>query len=168
MTVKADMTIATAMSKIGDFDILVVPGGWPTLLLNMIETGSEELKFVEAFDQCSAPCEGDEKIILSICTGALFLGATGVLAGLKATTHHLSLDMLRDTDPSIEVLSSVTEKEAPRRYVDGGVNKQGKRVVTAGGITCGLDAALYIGELKAGREAAEFNARMSEHEWKRS
>lgn len=79
----------------------------------------------------------------------------------------MSLGLLRETDPSIEVLSSVTEKEKPRRYVDGGLNRQGKRVVTAGGITCGLDAALYIGEMKAGRQAAEFNARMSEHEWKR-
>ncbi|KAG7004419.1 hypothetical protein G7Y79_00025g057050 [Physcia stellaris] len=136
MTVKADMSIATALPKISDFDILVVPGGWPTLLLNMINSGSEELKFIEAFNASSAPNndhgKGDEKIILSICTGALFLAATGVLAGLKATTHHMSLDLLRATDPSIEVLSSGTEGEKPRRYVDGGVNAQGKRVVTAG------------------------------------
>ena len=70
MTVKADMSIATALPKISDFDILVVPGGWPTLLLSMINSGSEELKFIEAFNASSAPNndqgKGDEKIIL--CT----------------------------------------------------------------------------------------------------
>lgn len=64
-------------------------------------------------------------------------------------------------------MSSVTEEEKPRRYVDGGVNTRGKRVVTAGGVTCGLDGAFYIAELKAGTQAAEFVAQMTEHEWKK-
>lgn len=79
----------------------------------------------------------------------------------------MALDLLRETDTSIEVVSSVSEDKAPRRYVDGGVNRQGKRVITAGGVTCGMDGALYIAEMKAGRQAAEFVATMSEHEWKR-
>ena len=141
------------------------------MIQDMCKSGSEELRFVEAFNKSSPSSSstpgGDEKIILSICTGALFLGAAGVLSGLTATTHHMALDLLREMDTSVEVVSSVTEGKAPRRYVDGGVNPQGKRVVTAGGVTCGLDAALYIAELKAGRQAAEFVAVMSEHEWKR-
>ena len=52
--------------------------------------------------------------------------------------------------------------------MDGGINKQGKRVLTGGGVSCGLDAALYLAEMKVGREAAEFVARMTELEWKRA
>ena len=117
---------------------------------------------IKAFNDTSSS-GADEKIILSICTGALFLGASGILRGLQATTHHLFLDGLRDTDKSIEVLSPVTAEGKPSRYVDGGVNRQGKRVVTAGGVSCGLDASLYVAELKAGREGADFTAKLMEY-----
>lgn len=167
MTVHADMTVSTALSEIDDFDILVVPGGWPKQILDMCARGTEEAKLIKAFNE-SPNGGGDEKIIFSICTGALFLGATGVLAGLKATTHHMFLDNLRDSDKSIEVVSSITSDGKPNRYVDGGTNRQGKRVLTAGGVSCGLDAALYLAELKAGRESAEFVARLTELDWKRA
>ena len=123
------------------------------------------MKLIDAFNQYSTT---SEKIIFSICTGALLLGAAGVLTGLKATTHHMALDILRRQDKSVEVISSVSNQGKPTRYVDGGANKKGKRVVTAGGVTCGLDAALYIAELKAGREAAEMTAKILEHNWQKS
>ena len=124
------------------------------------------MKLINAFNQ--SPATTSEKIIFSICTGALLLGAAGVLTGLKATTHHIALDILRGQDKSIEVISSVSSEGKPSRYVDGGVNRQGKRVVTAGGVTCGLDGALYVAELKAGREPAEMTAKILEHNWQKS
>lgn len=80
----------------------------------------------------------------------------------------MALDLLRSQDKSIEVVSSVSSEGKPSRYVDGGMNKQGKRVVTAGGVTCGLDGALYVAELKAGREPAEMTAGILEHNWQKS
>ena len=78
------------------------------------------------------------------------------------------LNEFSELDKSIEVISSVTSEGTPKRYVDGGINKQGKRVITAGGVSCGLDAALYIAEMKGGRENAEFVAKLTEHEWKKA
>ena len=95
------------------------------------------------------------------------VAATGVLKGLKATTHHRVLDMLKRIDASIDVVATVGE-QAVGRYVDGGLNESGVRVVTTGGVTCGIDAALYVAELKVGRDQAEFVARLEEHEWKRA
>ena len=167
VTVRAEITTSTALGNINDFDILIVPGGNPSLIYDMCKRDTEEAKLIQAFNESSAAGDNGEKIILSVCTGAGFLGAVGVLKGLKATTHHLFLDALRNIDSSIEVVSSVTSEGKPNRYVDGGINKQGKRIITAGGVSCGLDAALFLAELKAGREAAEFIARIMEYEWKK-
>ena len=175
ITVQADLLIPDAISQIDTFDILLVPGGMPKLILSLCKARSPELQLVEAFNNSPSPSSSDEKIIFSVCTGALFLGAAGVLAGLTATTHHMALDLLSELEKEVKVVSSVTDgegegdkkKKSPTRYVDGGVNRQGKRVVTAGGVTCGMDAALHVAEIKAGRQAAEFVAQVAEHEWKR-
>ena len=142
MTIKPEMTVEHALTKIDEFDILAVPGGNPSVLLDMIRRNSEEVKFIRAFNNTSTGRDGD-KIILSVCTGALFLGATGVLSGLKATTHHMALSYLSDLDSSIEIVSSVASEGTPDRYVDGGINKHGKRVITAGYVFQGLNATSW-------------------------
>ena len=135
-------------------------------------TGSgPEKRFIEAFTTQPRPGSltteaNEERIALSICDGSLFLAAVGALSGLAATSHHTTLEELRGLDPSIEVVDS-TARGGERRYVDGGVNGAGVRLVTAGGVTCGLDAALYVVEVRVGREEAEGWARMNEYEWRR-
>lgn len=167
MIVSADTTIDEARKRIEDYDVLVVPGGNPDVLEKLAKANSPETEFIKAFDTLNPKRQdGDERIMLSVCTGALLLGATGVLKGLKATTHHYAYDMLQQMDPTIEVLKTVGP-DAFGRYVDSGTNGNGVRVVTAGGVTCGIDAALFVAELKAGRKAAEFQASVVEHEWKR-
>lgn len=42
------------------------------------------------------------------------------------------------------------------------------REITYRGVSCGLDASLYVAELKAGREAAEYLANVMEYAWKRA
>ncbi|KAL8794667.1 MAG: hypothetical protein Q9195_002742 [Heterodermia aff. obscurata] len=169
VTIQTSLLIPDAIAQIASFDLLVVTGGWPVIIQEMCRTHSPELQLVEAFNNSAPSSPGTEKTIFSICTGALFLAAAGALKGLTAaTTHHQALDLLREMDPEVEVVSSVTEGGAPRRYVDGGLNGKGKRVVTAGGVTCGMDGALYIAEMKAGTAAAGFVAGMTEHEWKKA
>ena len=75
----------------------------------------------------------------SVCTGALVLGAAGLLRGLRATTHWAVIDALRDggADPVQE------------RVVRDG------KVVTAAGVASGIDMALTLVALIAGRDAAE-------------
>ena len=165
MTVTADKTIEEAIKHIDDFDILVVPGGYPNLVQGLASEKGPEYQFVKDFTQLQQRGE-DERVLLSVCTGALLVAATGAFGGLKATTHHLSYDLLKEMDKSIDVIKLV-DSDGTRRYADGGLKKAGLRVVSAGGVSCGMDAALYVAELKVGREAAEFVAKMAEYNRKR-
>lgn len=169
MTVTVDLTFPEASAKIDQFDVLVVPGAMPSVVEKLVRENSAEAQFVKAFNSRPRQAErngGDERVILSVCTGALLLAATGVLKDLKATTHHMALDILKQMDETVQVVSTVGEGKVGR-YVDGGLNGEGIRVVTAGGVTCGLDAALFVVELKVGRAAAEREAEIEEHQWKR-
>ncbi|KAG8528890.1 uncharacterized protein KY384_006579 [Bacidia gigantensis] len=167
LTVSTDLTIDDATESIQDFDILIVPGGQPSIITGMIEQKHPILRVIEAFTRQGSKPGSGQRIVLSVCTGALFLAAAGAFKGMKVTTHHLALEILRQIEPSAEVVSH-TVGAGDGRYIDGGVNANGVRVISAGGVTCGLDASLFIGELKAGREAADYTARMLEHEWKRA
>ena len=165
VTITPNTTFAEAIKKIEDFDVLVVPGGNPVLLNRMGTSSGPEADFIKAFNALGDK-GGKERIILSICTGALLVAGTGAMKGLRVTTHHKALDLLRKIDGSIDVVSH-SENGGVGRYVDGGRTESGVRMVSAGGITCGLDASLFVGELTAGREAAEMAARMTEYTWNR-
>jgi transcriptional regulator GlxA family with amidase domain len=75
----------------------------------------------------------------SVCTGALILGAAGLLRGLEATTHWYSLEELRryGAEP-------VRER----------VVEQGK-IITAAGVSAGIDMALRLLQRTAGDDAAQ-------------
>jgi transcriptional regulator GlxA family with amidase domain len=77
-------------------------------------------------------------IVGSVCTGAMLLAASGITAGRRATTHRLAIDDLRASGAEI----------VEGRFVDDG------DVVTAGGVTSGLDLALHLVERFAGAEIA--------------
>jgi transcriptional regulator GlxA family with amidase domain len=86
-------------------------------------------------------------VILSVGTGTFLLAETGLLDGLKATTHHQFHQRLAKCYPAIEVVCE-------GRFVDNG------RIITAAGLTCGIDAALHVVDRYFGpdavREAAEY------------
>lgn len=84
----------------------------------------------------------------SVCTGAMILSAAGITRGRPATTHHRALDALR-----IEGADVVTA-----RVVDDG------DLVTSGGVTAGIDMALWLVERHFGAELADKIARGLEHE----
>src|SRR4029079_9864677 len=85
--------------------------------------------------------------ITSVCTGALILGAAGLLKGYRATTHWLSLDLL-------PLVGAIPVKE--RVVMD-------RNRITSGGITAGIDIALFLVSEIAGRERAEVIALMMEY-----
>jgi cyclohexyl-isocyanide hydratase len=78
--------------------------------------------------------------VCSVCTGALLLGAAGLLDGHVVTTHWAYKDVLR--------LFPCTVVDDYRRYVQSG-NR-----VTGAGISSGIDEALYIVSLLSGITAA--------------
>lgn len=75
----------------------------------------------------------------SVCTGSLLLGAAGVLEGLEATSHWLELETLRDFGAT----------PTGRRVVEQG------KVVTAAGVSSGIDMALTLVARIAGDIAAQ-------------
>ena len=171
LTVNADLTLQEASKRLEDFEILIVPGGRPNVVLEHVEKDSPEVQFVRNFATHSSS-GGEERVVFSVCTGALLLAGTGAVGGLTLTTHHMAYNLLREVCQNKAAdgakPASVVESSKQRRYVDGGLNGKGVRVLSAGGITCGLDASLYLAEMKAGKEAAAFAAKISEHEWQRA
>jgi transcriptional regulator GlxA family with amidase domain len=89
--------------------------------------------------------------IATVCTGAFLAAAAGLLEGRQATTHHSDLDDL--VEMGVDVIRDA-------RVVDNG------DVLTAGGVTSGIDLALWIVEQEKGREAADAVA--GEIEYRRS
>jgi transcriptional regulator GlxA family with amidase domain len=93
---------------------------------------------------------------MSVCTGAFLLAETGLLDGLKATTHHDSYEAFARRFPKVSLLRG-------RRFVDNG------KFLTAGGLTSGIDAALHVVERYRGQSATEQVAAYMEHfstDWK--
>ena len=165
MEINTHMTIEEASKHIENFDILVVPGGNSSLLLQYAKEKSPEFHFVESFTQLQS--EEKQRVLLSVCTGVALVASMGAFAGMKATTHHMSYDSLKEENGSIDVVRGA-ESDGVMRYVDGGLTKNGLRVVSTGGVSCGMDGALHVVELKVGRESAEFTAKMTEYDWKRA
>lgn len=123
------LTADSALSDVPRPDVIVVPGGHGTRALMHDE---QMLAWVRAAHETS-------RWTTSVCTGALVLGAAGVLDGLEATTHWLLLDALAG-------LGAVPVR---RRVVEQG------KVITAAGVSSGIDMALTLAARIAGEEVAQ-------------
>ncbi len=131
LRVQPDCTLDTAPP----LDVLVVPGGWGT---------RREITNTRVLDWI-ADRGRQAQTLTSVCTGAMLLGAAGLLDGRRATTHWRSLDWMRQSFPT------VTVEDALHVVEDG-------HVLTSAGISAGIDMALrvvtrYCGEA-VGRETA--------------
>ncbi len=113
-------------TPLGDYDLLVVPGGHGTRRLRRDDD------FVEWLST-AAPVA----LKASVCTGSLLLGAAGFLEGRRATTHPTAVDELRPYCAQV----------VGDRVVDEGP------VVTARGVSAGIDLGLHVVERLAGPEA---------------
>jgi len=164
-----DITFEAALDRVrkGDVDILIVPGGLSDGVMKEAngQNGEEEKLFLKIITEFAAleghGRDGKERVLMSICTGALFLGSLGLLKGLEATTHHLSLDTLREVCAKQGGKPTTVVKA---RWVDAGLNDHGVRIITSGGISSGLDASLHLVQLKEGAAAEEFAADIIEHD----
>jgi len=109
-------------------DILVVPGGFG---VDDAMQDAATLDWIRRAHETS-------RWTTSVCTGSLLLGAAGVLKGLRATTHWRSLDRLPDFGAT----------PTGERVVFQG------KVVTAAGVSSGIDMALSLAAKEAGEDVA--------------
>lgn len=94
---------------------------------------------------------GRAEALMSVCTGAFQLGRAGVLDGRRATTHHEFWDSFVEEFPEVTLVRG-------RRFVDEG------DIISAGGLTSGIDAALHVVARMMGPAVAERTARYMEYE----
>ena len=110
-------------------DVICVPGGGG---VNALLQDKEVLSFVRA--------QGAKaRYVTSVCTGSLVLGAAGLLKGRKATTHWASHDFL----------AKLGATPVKARVVRDG------NLITAGGVTAGIDFGLAVVAELAGKEHAQ-------------
>ncbi len=102
-------------------DVLVYPGG----------VGTRRDLSDPATLEWLRGLEGDGTLMTSVCTGALVFAAAGLLRDRPATTWWGALDRLAELDPTLEV-------RPDDRFVDSG------EVVTAAGVSAGIDMALHL------------------------
>jgi len=113
------------------YDLLVHPGGQGTRPLMRDDA---HLEWVQK-QRASVP------LMTSVCTGSLVYAAAGLLRNRPATTHWVALDLLAETDPTIDV-------RRDERYVDDG------DIVTSAGVSAGIDMALHLVRRLAGEQRA--------------
>ncbi|WP_316569439.1 DJ-1/PfpI family protein [Neobacillus sp. YIM B06451] len=123
-----------------DLDILIIPGG-PLRAVQSITKNQRIIDWIINHRSIEYIC--------SVCTGAYILGTTGLLDGKKATTHHLALKVLQEKYPEVRVLSD-------HKVVHDG------NLITCGGVSSGINMALYLVEQILGKPAAERTAKTIE------
>jgi len=125
MQILPTMTLATCPQ----LDLVCVPGGAG---MNPLLNDPETLAFLQK--QAAGA-----RYVTSVCTGALVLGAAGLLKGRRAATHWMSREMLADFG-AIPVAERVVK--------DG-------NVITGGGVTAGIDFALTVAAEAFGEDLAK-------------
>lgn len=119
----------TTWAELGPIDVLVLPGGMGTTALETDAVWLERLRDLVR----------DGALVVSVCTGALVVAAAGLLDGRAGTTHWASLD---------DLAAAGVQVRPDERFVDAGA------VITAAGVSAGIDVALHLVARLAGTEMA--------------
>jgi transcriptional regulator GlxA family with amidase domain len=142
----ADGTIVAPHRGLGEsVELLIVPGG-PWTKRGPRGTWAEVQRGV--LPPIIAARHAGGATVASVCTGAFLLAAGGLLDGRPATTHHDDFDDLEGT-------AAPVIRDA--RVVDDG------DIITAGGVTSGIDMGLWLAEKHMAAEVADRTAETLEH-----
>jgi putative intracellular protease/amidase len=123
-------------------DVLVVPGGG----VHEAESNAALLEWITAQT-------ARVKHTMSVCNGAFILAKAGLLDGLTATTTDRLIPVLQAAYPKTKVVSD-------RRYADNG------KIITAAGLSSGIDGALHVVEVLRGKGYAQAIALRIEYDWR--
>jgi putative intracellular protease/amidase len=125
LTLLAEGSLADASAP----DVVLVPGGPGEVAAR---AGGPALEWLRGVHETST-------WTTSVCTGSLILAAAGLLQGKRATSHWLALEQLRELG---------AEPVSERVVFDG-------KIVTAAGVSAGIDMALTLAATIAGEEVAQ-------------
>lgn len=106
----------------------------------------------------------------SICTGAIFLGTLGVFNERFCTTHWASYGILGDRVKTAAIRTGCQRPGTvvASRFVDSGLNQNGVRIISSGGVSCGMDAALHVVKLRLGEATAKATADNLDYAWRKT
>ena len=123
------LTADASIAELTDPDVLLIPGGEGNRPLLADETLLDWVRTADAGSTWTT----------SVCTGSLVLGAAGILEGRRATSHWAHLERLADYG---------AEPISERVVIDG-------KLVTAAGVSAGIDMALTLAAEIAGEQVAQ-------------
>ena len=129
---------------LGQPDILLVPGGGWTTANEGVRAAVEDGVLPDRVDECYT----NGATVASVCTGAMVLAEADLLEGRPAATHAVAVDDLEAHAANV----------VDRRVVDDG------DVLTAGGVTSGIDLALWLVEREFGEDVADAVSEEMAHE----
>ncbi|MEA3184958.1 MAG: hypothetical protein QOJ74_1435 [Ilumatobacteraceae bacterium] len=134
------ITIDATFDELADPDIIVFPGG----------VGTRPLVHDEHVLSWVRTAHKSTTFTTSVCTGSLVLGAAGLLEGLTATTHWACY-------AELEATGAVPTPQRVVEHLD-------RRLLTAAGVSSGIDMALRLVELVVDRTAAQAAQLMIEYD----
>lgn len=135
------LTVDATFDEVTAPDVVVVPGGVGTR--SLLEPGTPILGWLRRVHPTT-------RFTTSVCTGALVLAAAGLLDGLTATTHWATYEELR----------SLGAEPTGQRVVE----HLDRRLITAAGVSSGIDMALRLSELLVDADAARAMQLMIEYD----
>jgi transcriptional regulator GlxA family with amidase domain len=134
------LTVDALFEEVPEPDVIVFPGGVGTRPLEQDERVLAWVRHAHA----------GSRYTTSVCSGSLVLGAAGLLRGLSATTHWACY----------RELAAHGAEPTPRRVVE----HRARRIMTAAGVSSGIDMALRLAELLVDRTAAQAAQLMIEYD----
>jgi len=143
--IEADTSFADAPS----FDILWVPGGAPASLNTLMS----DRVFLDYLIKRAESA----KYVCSVCEGALLLAATGLLNGHTITTHWAFEQCFIDRFPEVRLAPN-----HPSFWLDEKPLPGGRKLLTGGGISSGLEEALELIRLVKGEDMAAYARRQTQ------
>jgi transcriptional regulator GlxA family with amidase domain len=134
------LTADATFEELAEPDVIVFPGGVGT---RSLQSDARVLEWVRH-------AHAGTRFTTSVCTGSLVLGAAGLLEGLTATTHWSCY-------PELEAHGAVPTAQRVVEHLE-------RRIITAAGVSAGIDMALRLVELLVDRTAGEAAQLMIEYD----
>lgn len=135
------LTVDATFDELSEPDVIVVPGGPGTRVL---------VDGTQPIHDWLRSAHASTRFTTSVCTGSLVLAAAGLLDGLEATTHWGAYDTLAG-------LGATSTAQRVVEHVE-------KRIITAAGVSSGIDMALRLSELLVDDVAAKAMQLMVEYD----